>query len=682
MKPSLLTIMLLVLAVLPVWAVCPAGAESRFEPSPAKCRLPVELLAAPGEEFPPPPDDDRGYDVTSYDLEVLLDPLARTITGTIDIGLTALADGKTRVRLDLVDELTCNGIRFRGAAATYTHQGDSLVVDFTTALNTAAPETLTVSWNGRPPVHGNFNTGLMFRTNENGTPDDPSDDVPMIANQNQPWSAHSWWPCKDHPSDKALVSLAATVPEELLLISNGTLVGEDSPAPGLRRFAWREAYPIATYLVSLAATNFVSWSEDCAPGSFPQVRLDYHVFPQDRANAEIDLEPTCDMLELMTELAGPYPFAGEKYAQVEYKWFGSMEHQTATSLSPIIFRGDRYFELVIIHELAHQWFGDSLTPDQWSDIWLNEGFARYLEALWIEDEYGQEDYRDYMRAIGVERHPDYFADDGVLIDPDPILPNTLIYDKGAWVLHMLRMWIGKPAFREFLFNYATAPELALGSVTLADMIGHAEAAAGRDLDAFFDPWLTTSAVPVIRTEWNRTRPGLDGHGVSITLTQEQSPLFEVAVPVVIHSGCQTIPGVIRMDRSSHTMNLETPCRVDSVTVDPEGMVLMRTQPAPPAPLQVDGPWPNPVSPTGGKFSIYLTAESEVVVKMYDIRGRLLNKDDLGTLPVTGPSDNPDTAPHIYNWPEAATAARLASGVYWLEFEAAGSRITRKLTFID
>ncbi len=660
------------------------------EPSPAKCRLPVEWLAddssfSPGQkigDYPPPPSGDRGYDVRSYDLDLQMFPADKSLSGSVDIGLTALSGNLVRIRLDLVDDLTCDGVAFRGGEAVFTHQGDSLVVILDEPLATSRPETLTVRWHGRPPRHGNFHSGMMFRIHDSGTPDDPTDDIPIIANQNQPWSAHSWWPCKDHPSDKALVSLRTMVPDPLQVISNGTLLYEDIPQPGWRRFAWREKYPIAVYLVSLAATNFVSWSEDCRVSAGSPVRLDYHVFPQDREKAEFDLARTCDMMEFMTVLAGPYPFTGEKYAQVEFKWFGSMEHQTATSLSPIVLTGDRRYELVVIHELAHQWFGDSLTPSVWADIWLNEGFARYIEALWVEHTDGRQTYQDYMWEIGPKRHPELFVNDGILIDPDPILPNTLIYDKGAWVLHMLRMLIGLPAFSEFLATYATAPELVLGSVTLADMIGYAEAAAGRDLGGFFDPWLGTSAVPVISTSSNTHRTPAGDFGVQVTFSQLQNPVFEVAIPVVIHTGCGSQPEIVTLTRSRETFSWTTTCRVDSVSVDPDGLVLMQTASAPPPVLSVEGPWPNPVMADGAEFRIYLTSERKTTAKLYDTRGRLIHEEDLGILAATGPRDDPATEPHVWNWPLTGGAARLPAGVYWVEFNASGARAVRKLTLLN
>jgi len=679
MMPCRFFVCLFLVLAVPAGSAEGAFARTSLEPSPAKCRLPVALAGSPDEEFPPPPTGNRGYDVQSYDLDIQLFPDDWSLTGRIDIGMTALSEGLTRVSLDLVNDLTCDSVTFRGQGAAFTHEGDSLVVTFDFPLASAAAETVTVSWHGRPPRHGAFFTGLMFRVHDSGTPQDPDDDVPIIANQSQPWSAHSWFPCKDHPSDKAMVSMTATVPEPLQVISNGDLVFEDAPGPGLRRFAWREAYPIATYLISVAASNYVSWSEECSVAFGDPVHLDFHVFPQDRSAAEFDLARTCDMMDFMTTLAGPYPFTGEKYAQVEFKWIGSMEHQTATSLSPVVFTGDRRFELVVIHELAHQWFGDSLTPEVWADIWLNEGFARYCEALWIEHDTGAGDYRDFMMAIGPLRHPDLFVNDGVLIDPDPILPNTLIYDKGAWVLHMLRMLIGDDAFFSFLADYATAPRLALGSVTLEDMIGFAESAAGRDLKGFFGPWLETSAVPVVSNVVSPVFAESGSDRVQIRFSQHQDPLFEVAVPVEIHTACGIRNEMAVLTARSETFIWSTDCPVDSVVVDPEGMVLMKTVDTPPPVLTVIGPWPNPVPPSGAEFRIYLTSGREVAVKSYDARGRLMGEDYLGSLSSTGPENDPDAEPHVWIW--TAGTNRLPAGVYWVEFDAGGSRSVRKLTLL-
>jgi hypothetical protein len=271
------------------------------------------------------------------------------------------------------------------------------------------------------------------------------------------------------------------------------------------------------------------------------------------------------------------------------------------------------------------------------------------------------------------------VNDGVLIDPDPILPNTLIYDKGAWVLHMLRMLIGDDAFFSFLADYSTAGELVLGSVVLDDMIGFAETAAGRDLSGFFGPWLETSAVPIVSTVIFPASPGWGPDQVHVRFTQHQDPLFEVAVPVVIHTACGTQRELAVLSVRSEAFIWRTECPVDSVAVDPEGMVLMKSVDAAPPVLTVVGPWPNPVPVAGAEFRIYLTSEREVTVKLYDTRGRLLGKEHLGSFAATGPENDPDAEPHVWTWTAGTT--RTPAGVYWLEFDAEGARSVKKLTLL-
>jgi aminopeptidase N len=487
---------LLAMAVLLLPALAGAGVP---EPAPMKCLDHSPLLGKSDSDWPPPPQGDRGFDVLSYDLDLILDPSRKTITGMNAVRLRALEGDLDRVRLDLVDELAVTAVTTDRIALSFTHAGDSLVIDLPAPVPAGQIAVFTISWEGVPPPHGPFRTGLMFREHEAGTLNDRSDDVPIIANMSQPWSSHAWWPCKDSPGDKALVSMTATVPDTLVAVSNGMLLQTTDSGDGWTSYRYGSEYPIAPYLVSVAASNYRGWGEFCnVPGNLA-VLLRFYVFPQHETNARYDLGRTCEMMDFMAGIAGPYPFAREPYTQAEFKWFGSMEHQTASSLSQIIFTGDRYHEGTVIHELAHQWYGDSLTPAQWSDIWLNEGFARYIEALWVEHTEGREAYEEYMRRIGIQRYPHLWQGDGTLGDPHPILPNAVIYDKGAWVLHMLRMKIGDDAFFAFTEAYAGDPNLALGSVTLADMIAHAEAAAAEDLGPFFDPWIWTETIPVVES---------------------------------------------------------------------------------------------------------------------------------------------------------------------------------------
>jgi aminopeptidase N len=676
-RAGLMHFILSLLVLLTALAQC---AQAQFVPHPApmKC-LEHSVLRPKADDRPPPPEGDRGYDVVSYDLDIRFDPSTRTVQGVNVIRLRPLAEGLYDVRFDLVDELLCTGILYRGEAIAFTHAGDSLVAHLPEAPIAQAPMSLEVSWEGRPPPYGPFRAGLMFRMQENDTLNDPDDDVPIIANMSQPSSSHSWWPCKDIPGDKALVSMAATVPDTLYAISNGLLLTREDVEPGWKRFSYRSEYPIAPYLVSIAATNYENSSEYCRVDGMPAILLHYHIFPQLVDEAFHDLANTCAMMEFMQGMVGVYPFYLEKYAQAEFKWLGSMEHQTATSLSQVIFTGNRYHEGVVIHEIAHQWFGDSLTPEVWADIWLNEGFARYFEALWIEHTEGVEAYKDYMRLIGPERHPNLFAGEGTLADPAPILPNSLIYDKGAWVLHMLRMHMGDGDFFDFLYQYATDRRLAYGQVTLTDMEAHAELAAGEDLSAFFDPWVQTATVPAVTSTVDL---GLEGE-IAVTLKQSQVPLFDLTIPVVTYCGGGSTTTLVRLNGREVNEKWVVNCLVDSVKIDPEQMVLMRRFGDTPMPLEVKGPWPNPVSGGAGNFEVYLISGAQVSAKLYDMSGSLLADIPVGQLDSTGPSSDPTTVPHPWVFTsDMAGSRRQAAGVYWLEFTAStGGRDVRKLTLL-
>ena len=619
----------------------------------------------------------------SYDLDLVLDPGPPSISGRMEIELQALSAGLQIIHLDLVSNLECLEVEAGGTALFFQHSGDSLLVHLAEPLAETQAETLSIAWEGRPLPHGSFRAGLMFRTHHAGTLADPSDDMPAIANVSETWSAHSWWPCKDHPADKALVSLTATVPDTLSLVSNGTLVSVESSQPGWTTYQWREDFPLPTYLVSVAASNYVVWSENCVVSSSfgpdQNIPLGFHVFPHDQPDGEIDLAITCEAMQFMSDLAGPYPFAGEKYDQVEIKWGGAMEHTTATSLPMMFFTGTGQFETLLVHELSHHWFGNSLTPAVWADIWLNEGFARYCEALWIEQRQGREAYVEFMDMIGPQHYPDMFEGRGLLSDPDPIMPNLLVYDKGAWLLHSLRLLLGDDVFFNILNAYATDPQLQYGSVVTTDFIRLAEQFAARSLNHFFDPWLNTETVARLHTEIQVQPQGETG-AVQLNFQQLQEIWLELAIPVTIHCGAHDSNLTLVMNQRQQTFRLDVDCPVDSVSVDPEGIVLMKQATAAARFLNVVGPWPNPMNSMGADFPIYLLESAEVSLWIYDARGRLVHEGGPGLVEATGPAGEAETLPQVWHWsPESVDG--LPAGVYWFEFRASGHRCVRKTTFV-
>lgn len=644
------------------------------QPQPAPCHGHPALFMK-SDSFPPPASHDRGYDVLSYDLDLELNPTTARIAGRVAIGLVALQAGQELVHLDLVPEMVCSEILSSTGNATFTQTHDSLLVTLDVPLSTVEPETLTLVYEGIPPRHGSFRAGLMFRKHDAGTRLDPSDDVPAIANVSETWSAHSWWPCKDHPHDKALVTLAATVPDTLPLVSNGVLEGIDDLGDGRRRYRWREDYPMPTYLVSLAASNYLSWRKDCevndALGGHATIDLGFHVFPHDFQDAQTDLAVTCAAFQFLTALLGPYPFAGEKYDQAEIKWAGAMEHPTASSMPTFMFTGEAAYDGLVVHELAHQWFGNSLTLDSWQEIWLNEGFARYCEALWVEHAQGRSSYLDFMKSIGAANHPELFVGDGLLGDPDPILPNFLVYDKGAWLLHSLRLLLGDDVFFQLLLDYANDPALVHHTVGTSDFRAQAERAAGRSLERFFRIWLETEIIPEIHADVDIG--GRTGN-VRIQLRQLQEEWLEMAVPVVLHCGQAANEINLILDQRVKDFSLAVNCPVDSVSVDPHGAVLMRRADTPAPLLEISRPWPNPSRTEGPTFAIRLREPTDLSVRVYDARGRRVAGARTETLSAT----EADQEAHRWTWQPDLS---LAAGVYWLEFQGLGRRVVKKVTYL-
>lgn len=656
------------------------------------------LTAAAATEPDPGP---RGYDVLDYDLDLTLLVAEQAVRGRVGILLRALADTLRTVKLDLVQDLSVDSVAWAvepaaaaeaaartaprpvsadfaaAAPAPFTHAGDSVVVTLPEPLPHGSAGRLEVAWHGRPPRHGALQVGLLFRRHGDETPD-PADGGPAVASISEPWSAHAWWPCKDHPADKATATIAVTAPDTLAVIANGSLRETSSPEPGWRRTVWRESHPIATYLISVAASNYAEWSQSCAAAAGP-VALSYHVFPQDEANARVDLAPTCDMLRFLEELAGPYPFADEKYAQVAVRWGGAMENQTATSLGQFVFAGDRRHEQVVVHELAHSWFGNLISPARWADLWLNEGFARYVQALWLERTAGRDAYFDLLRRIGPERNPDLFTADGVLVDPIPVLPNLLVYDKGAWVLHMLRGWLGDARFFAAVRAWATGPERAYGNASTADFLAAVSASAGEDLGPVLRPWLETAEVPEL--VWRAAtgpsaRPGWSR--VELTVQQRQPTLFALALPVRL-----TTDGGARQERAVLTQRAQSFAwevfgREPRVELDPEGWVLRREAAAPPPPLSIVAVAPNPASAAGTEVRFALAAAARVAATLYDARGRLVGRWDLGERP----GATADAPAQSWRWEGGDGAGRPApSGVYWLALSAAGERAVQRLTLL-
>ena len=354
--------------------------ESKAEPFPARKLSRREAVAVAAQ------DD---FDVTRYRLDLIFDDIARTVEGSVEITATSLVDGLETVTLDLWSNMNVAVVTQGFPFIPFSHDGNFLHVSLPQPADMGESFTFKVVYNGTPL------TGFgSFGWNKYGS----SGDGEAVWSLSEPEGARIWWPCKDRPDDKAFVEEWWTVKSSWIATGNGVLAGVDDMPNDRKRYRWVATNPLPTYLVSLAASNYLSYSESYTPIEGGSMPVDHYVYPEDFQDAQVSLSVTVPMLEFYSDLFGEYPFVDDKYGHSSFPFGGAMEHPTNTSYGYFLMNGAHTYDFIVAHELAHQWFGDSVSPQIWPEIWINEGFASFCEALWAEHEYGPSGLTSFMNS--------------------------------------------------------------------------------------------------------------------------------------------------------------------------------------------------------------------------------------------------------------------------------------------
>lgn len=469
---------------------------------------------------------DHVCDVRHVKIVLDIDVDARRIRGRCSLTLAPIDAPLGWLPLDAV-ELDIHRVSAGGRDLPHRHDGKVLRVDLGPAA--ADPDTaevvLDIDYSGSP------RRGIYFVGPDETHPDKPV----QVWTQGQDEDSRYWFPCFDAPHEKATSEVIATVPARFTVVSNGTLLADTvDEAAGRRTAHWRFDTPHACYLISLVAAEL---SEIRA--QWGDVDVLYYVTPGREEDARRTLGRTPEMLELLSRLFRvPYPY--EKYAQVFVAdfIFGGMENTTATTLTDVVLLDeratvDRDAEDLVVHELAHQWFGDLLTCRDWSQGWLNEGFATYAEYLWRDHAHGRDEaameLRDWAHAYFDEDATRYRRKVVTNVFDQPIeIFDRHLYQKGGLILHMLRQILGDEPFWRSIAHYLDRHRT--GSVETRDLARAMEAASGRVLDWFFDQWITEGAGHPeleVRYTWDAERRLAR---VSVRQTQEvdaTTPLFRL-----------------------------------------------------------------------------------------------------------------------------------------------------------
>lgn len=527
---------------------------------------------AQDDAAPPPLDaETRDFDQLHLDLDLSVDLADGSIRGTAVHRMRSMADELAVVRLHLED-MEVTAVRTETGAATAEQRGDQLHVTLDRPRAADEEFTLTLEYGGRPT------SGLWFFR--------PSEDFPEIPlqawSQGQGTENRHWMPVYDMPDDRFTSTLTVTAPAELVTLSNGLPGPTETLADGSVRHTWELERPHPSYLLTLVVGEFEVVERDAA--GVPQ--FDY-VPPGWAEHAEEVFGRTPSMMLFLQDFTGePYPW--KRYSQVTV-WdfmYGGMENTGATTLNMRALhrdgvRPDYSADGLVMHELAHQWFGDLITCRTWNHIWLNEGFATYFTDLWIEDFHGPDEFR-WARLRSKEAYMDRSDLRELAVAEPPHAPTNCgdvsrhQYTKGSSVLHMLRHHLGAEAFREGIRHYVALCKDR--SVESEDLRAALEESSGVELGWFFDQWVYGSGFPDLHVQ-----PSWDAaNGVLVVDVQQRQPVTpqmpRFATPVELEI---TWPDgrverrTHRLDRVSHRWVIRGPGEPRVVLFDPEEALCAR-----------------------------------------------------------------------------------------------------------
>jgi aminopeptidase N len=511
-----------------------------------------------------------GIDALNYAFRIELSDTTDAIVGELTLDVRFVAAGVQALRLDLVNAgaapgakgMRVAGVTLDGSAVRYTHANDVLLIPLASAPAVQQRARVVVRYAGTAA------TGLIIGPNKHGDR--------TFFSDNWPNRARHWLPTIDHPYDKATNEFIVSAPSHYQVVSNGLQVEVTDLPDGRRRTHWRNTVPIAPWLYVLGVARFAMQRVDTFEGK----AIETWVYPQDRdAGFDDFATPTKRVLAFYSDYVGP--FAYERLANIQSNSVsGGMESASAILYHESSVTGTRSvrWRNVVIHEIAHQWFGNSVTEADWDDVWLSEGFATYFTLLYIEHAYGRD---EFLRGLESSRrtilrfaaaNPAYTIIHRNLARMEDVT-SSHTYQKGSWTLHMLRGVVGSDAFQRGIRNYYRTYFNA--NATTADFRREMEEASGRDLGWFFEQWLYKPGHLTVAGGWTYDARAKQ---VRITLeqTQRDGSLFTMPMELAVHLDGQPAPVMhsVQMDARNNVYAIDVPSEPTDVQLDPNHWVLM------------------------------------------------------------------------------------------------------------
>ena len=535
----------------------------RFAGSPvhaaasAAAMLLLCVAAARADTYPRQP----GVDVRHYAFKLEISDTSTEIAGEASVDVRFTQAGVTAVALDLASAANGKGMTVRsvtsnGAPVAFTHTAGVIRMQLVPAPAAGDERRFTIAYGGSPA------NGLRFLKNKHGEW--------CVFSENWPNRAREWLPMVDHPYDKATSEFIITAPAAYQVVANGLLQSEIDRADGRRVTHWKQSVPIASWLNAVGIERFAVRYL----GDVKGVQLSTWVAHQDDAAGQIYFQPARRALEFFSERVGPYPY--EKLANVAAAGLsGGTEHASA------IFYGESGVRAapatgLVAHEIAHQWFGNSVTEKDWDEVWLSEGFATYFTLLFTEHTAGREAFvaglkSNRTRALAAEKSlPGIAIVHDNLADMSKVL-SPLVYQKAGWVLHMLRGTIGTEPFWNGIREYYRRHRDA--NATGDDLRRVMEEASRQDLEWFFDQWLRRPVSPSFDGTWSYDAAA-KAIRVELAQTQDGNP-YRVQVQLGVVAAAGQPPRIERVEMTGQRGSFTIPVAAEPADVifDPDTWLL-------------------------------------------------------------------------------------------------------------
>ncbi|HBF88539.1 MAG TPA: peptidase M1 [Bacteroidales bacterium] len=497
------------------------------------------------------------YDLLYHRIYWEIDPNVRYIKGRVFSTMKYPSNDVSSISFNLSDSLVVDSVLYHNENIDFIHFANLL--SFSVTANVDEIDSVEIFYQGIP---SNEDGGFTFFQGQTDSFN------PIITTLSEPYGAMLWWPNKQTLFDKIdSIDIFINTPSEYKAASIGILKSETISA--LTKTAhWQHRYPITPYLVALAVSNYVTYSDYVIFPNGDSLEILNYVYPENYNNAVQKTPKIIPVISLFNDTFMTYPFKNEKYGHVQWELGGGMEHQTMTFLNS-------FDEQLMFHELAHSWFGNYITCGSWQDIWLNEGFATYFTI------FGFNEYYYKLALSNMKSHVTNDSSGSVYVydttDVARIFDHRLSYNKGAMVLHGLRWYLGDSLFFASIKSYLSDEYLAYGFARSNDLIHHFENTSNVDLHEFFNDWIYGEGYPTYDIEYFQN----NSNQVHFIVKQSQShssiDFFEMYLPIKFYGEGHDSLVRVYNSFSGQEFVVDLDFIIDSVKLDPDNWILTRNE---------------------------------------------------------------------------------------------------------